>query len=103
MLDSDRRTRTRAGSVPLPGSLWAESESLVKTPVRSWPLLIVLIGILNSAASRPAMAQLSSTDEERLQILSDPDALKKKSEKDRTRASYEFFRSQVAPLECSRW
>ncbi len=89
-----------AGQVvpPIPGALSVESESLVKTPVRSWPLLIVLIGILSSTISRPAMAQLSSTDEERLQILSDPDAMKK-MEKDRTRAPFEFFRSQVAPLD----
>ena len=44
-------------------------------------------------------AQLSSKDEERLQILSDPEALKKKMEKDKTRAPYEFFRSQVAPFD----
>ena len=83
----------------IPGALSVESESLVKTPVRSWPLLIVLVGILCSVPFRPAMAQLSSTDEERLQILSDPDAVKKKLEKDRTRAHFEFFRSQVAPLD----
>jgi hypothetical protein len=46
-----------------------------------------------------ALAQLSATDEERLQILSDPEALKKKLEKDKTRAPFEFFRSQVAPLD----
>lgn len=88
-----------AGQVkpPFPGRHSLESESLVKISVGSWPLLIVLIGISSSAISRPARAQLSSTDEERLQILSDPDVLKKKVAKDRTRAPFEFFRSQVAP------
>jgi hypothetical protein len=42
---------------------------------------------------------MTSTDEERLQILSDPDALKKKLEKDKSRARFEFFRSQVAPFD----
>ncbi len=31
--------------------------------------------------------------------MSDPEALKKKMEKDKTRAPYEFFRSQVAPFD----
>ena len=46
-----------------------------------------------------ARAQLSASDEERLQILSEPDAVKKKLEKDRNRAPYEFFKSQVAPFD----
>jgi hypothetical protein len=51
------------------------------------------------AMPRGALAQLSSTDEERLQILSDPEALKKKLEKDKSRAPFEFFRSQIAPFD----
>jgi hypothetical protein len=42
---------------------------------------------------------MTPTDEERLQILSDPDAFKKKLEKDKTRTRFEFFRSQVAPFD----
>ena len=54
---------------------------------------------LLALASPRGFAQLSSTDEERLQILSDPEALKKKLEKEKTRAPFEFFRSQVAPFD----
>jgi hypothetical protein len=46
-----------------------------------------------------ARAQLSASDEERLQILSEPDAIKKKLEKDRNRVPYEFYKSQVAPFD----
>jgi hypothetical protein len=70
----------------------------VKTPVNQL-LSIVLVGVTGLALCRPAGAQISPTDEERLQILSDPDALKKKVEKDKTRAPFEFFRSQVAPFD----
>ena len=45
------------------------------------------------------MAQLPATEEERLQILTEPDALKKKIEKDKNRPPFEFFRSQVAPFD----
>jgi hypothetical protein len=84
---------------PLFGGHSPESEWLVKTSVRSWHFLIVLIAISSLAITRPARGQLSSTDEERLQILSDPEALKKTLEKDHSRAPFEFFRSQVAPLD----
>jgi hypothetical protein len=57
-----------------------------------------LSGLLCLALCRSAWAQ-TSPDEERLQILSDPDALKKKLEKDKSRAPFEFFRSQVAPFD----
>jgi hypothetical protein len=45
-----------------------------------------------------ARAQLTS-EEERLQILTDPDAIKKKLIKDKNQPPYEFFRSQVAPFD----
>ena len=61
--------------------------------------MILLAGMLGAAIPGSALAQLSSSDEERLQILSDPDALKKKLEKDKSRAPFEFFRSQVAPFD----
>ena len=44
-------------------------------------------------------AQLPPAEEERLQILSDPEALKKKAEKDKNRPPFEFFRSRVAPFD----
>jgi hypothetical protein len=46
-----------------------------------------------------ARAQIASSEEERLQILTDPDAIRKKLEKERNRAPFEFFRSQVAPFD----
>jgi hypothetical protein len=63
------------------------------------PVLVLLAGLGALTCPRPALAQLTSSDEERLQILSDPEALKSKLEKEKTRAAYEFFRSQVAPLD----
>ena len=45
------------------------------------------------------LAQLPATEEERLQILTEPDALKKKIEKDKNRPPFEFFRSRVAPFD----
>jgi hypothetical protein len=49
--------------------------------------------------SSAALAQLPSAEEERLQILTEPDAVKKKLEKDKSRAPFEFFRSRVAPFD----
>ncbi len=46
----------------------------------------------------PARAQLPST-EERLKILTDPESIKAKLEKDKSRPPLEFFRSQVAPFD----
>jgi hypothetical protein len=46
-----------------------------------------------------ALAQLPQSEEERLQILSDPEAIKKKLEKDKNRPPFEFFRSSVAPFD----
>ncbi len=57
----------------------------------------VLLAIV--AAARPAAAQQPppATEEDELQILTEPSALKKKALKDKVRAPFEFFRSQVAP------
>ncbi len=65
-------------------------------PWLSIPLLAVLFTLTSPTTSH---AQLSTTEEERLQILSDPDAAKKKLEKERNRAPIEFYRSQIAPFD----
>jgi hypothetical protein len=59
---------------------------------------LILAGLVLSCP-RNGWAQLTQAEEERLQILTEPDSLKKKLEKDRTRAPFEFFRSQVAPFD----
>ena len=55
----------------------------MKKPVRLffWALLA---GFVSLSLAGPARAQLTSTDEERLQILSDPEALKKKRRRTRS-------------------
>ena len=58
-----------------------------------------LVAGLVLAAVPPARAQLTQSEEERLQILTEPEAVKKKLEKDRTRPPIEFFKSQVAPFD----
>jgi hypothetical protein len=47
----------------------------------------------------PARAQLTTMDEERLRILADPDAAKKKAEEKKLKPPFECFRSQVAPFD----
>jgi hypothetical protein len=61
-------------------------------------LLAIIAGMV-LAVPRGALGQLTSTEEEKLQILTDPEALKKKVEKDKNKAPFEFFRSQVAPFD----
>ena len=51
-----------------------------------------------SRGAGPVGAQLPST-EERLKILTDPESVKQKVEKDKARPPLEFFRSQVAPFD----
>src|SRR6516165_5799618 len=60
---------------------------------------MLMTGVIGVGVPRKVLAQLTPLDEERLQILSDPDALKKKLEKDKSRVAHEFFRSQVAPFD----
>jgi hypothetical protein len=54
---------------------------------------------LSASSAGRAVAQPPLTDEERLQILLEPDALKKKLQRDKNRPPFEFFRSQVAPFD----
>ena len=51
------------------------------------------------ASAHSARAQLTTQDEERLRILSDPDAVKKKLDEKRNRPPFEFFKSQIAPFD----
>ena len=60
---------------------------------------MLLAGWLVLLPAGQARAQLTTTEEERLQILTDPDAIRKKLEKEKNRAPFEFFRSQVAPFD----
>jgi hypothetical protein len=61
--------------------------------------ILLLAGMLVLEATAQARAQLTTSEEERLQILTDPDALRKKLEKEKNRPPFEFFRSQVAPFD----
>ena len=67
-----------------------------RTPIAE--LMVLMAGVLLGIGS-PALAQLPPAEEERLQILSDPEALKKKAEKDKNRPPFEFFRSRVTPFD----
>ena len=62
-------------------------------------VIACLVAALVLASTGSARAQVTATEEERLQILTDPDAVKKKLEKDRNRAAFEFFKTQVAPFD----
>jgi hypothetical protein len=60
------------------------------------PGVVALALVLSSATAR---GQLPDNTEERLKMLTDPEALKKKLEKDKQRPPLEIFRSQVAPFD----
>ena len=66
------------------------------------PGLAILMAWVLLVTISPALAQIPQADEERLQILTDPEAIKKKVEKDKNRPPFEFFRSSVAPFDGSR-
>jgi hypothetical protein len=61
--------------------------------------LVFLMASVLLVTISPALAQIPQADEERLQILTDPEAIKKKLEKDKNRPPFEFFRSSVAPFD----
>lgn len=60
--------------------------------------LVASLTIVVCLAGAPARGQLPTT-EERLKILTDPESVKAKLEKDKDRPPLEFFRSQVAPFD----
>jgi hypothetical protein len=57
------------------------------------------VAVLVLAWTHSAGAQLTTQEEERLKILSDPEMVKKKLDEKRDRPPYEFFKSQVAPFD----
>jgi hypothetical protein len=57
-----------------------------------------LVGVFACFAPR-ACAQITPSEEERLQILTEPESIAKKVAKDKNQAPFEFFRSQVAPFD----
>ncbi|MFI5455733.1 MAG: hypothetical protein ACHRXM_09815 [Isosphaerales bacterium] len=59
----------------------------------------LLVAWLTAGPAGRALAQPALTDEERLQILLEPDAIRKKIQRDKNRPPFEFFRSQVAPFD----
>src|SRR5208283_1823351 len=64
---------------------------LVKTRLGRSPLFFAVVLTLATAPCRPLLAQLAQTEEERLQILSDPEAAKKKLQKERNRARFDVL------------
>ncbi len=64
----------------------------------TWRTACLVAGLVLVSAL-PARAQLTTQDEERLKILSDPDAAKKKAEEKKLKPPFEFFKSQVAPFD----
>ncbi|WP_165226780.1 hypothetical protein [Aquisphaera insulae] len=71
----------------------------MKRPARIAPALFAAVLAALALGDRAAMAQLSASDEERLQILSDPEAAKAKVKDEKARPPFEFFRSQFAPFD----
>ncbi|WP_148596053.1 hypothetical protein [Aquisphaera giovannonii] len=71
----------------------------MKMPVRLVPAMVAAIVVVAAAGDRAALGQLSATDEERLQILSDPEAAKAKAKDEKAKPPFELFRSQFAPFD----
>ncbi len=72
----------------------------LELPSRRLSLALLLVAALILSLSSSVRSQVMTPDqEEQLQILSDPGAPKKKTEKDKVRAPFEFFKSQVTPFD----
>ena len=68
----------------------------------SWRLslaLLLVAALFLSLSSSVRSQGMTPDQEEQLQILSDPGAPKKKTEKDKVRSPFEFFKSQVTPFD----
>src|SRR4051794_32718787 len=57
-----------------------------------------ILAVLGSCLASPAWAQ-APVGEDRFKILTDPESIKEKLEKEKARPPLEFFRSQVAPFD----
>jgi hypothetical protein len=64
---------------------------------RAWTAL--LVASIFACFAIPVLAQITPSEEERLQILTEPESIAKKIAKDKNQAPFEFFRSQVAPFD----
>jgi hypothetical protein len=64
-----------------------------------WHCLALMLAWLVLASPQRAQAQLPASEEERLQILTEPESVKKKVEKDKYQAAFELARSRVAPFD----
>ena len=62
-------------------------------------IIAVLAAWLLTGQDELATAQVTSSEEERLQILTDPEGLTKKLLKDKNQPPFEFFKSQIAPFD----
>ncbi len=72
----------------------------LELPSRRLSLAFFLVAALVLSLPSSVWSQAMTPDqEEQLQILSDPGAPKKKTEKDKVRAPFEFFKSQVTPFD----
>ena len=89
-----RRSARRGGQPELKGYPMKAIDRRIAEPGIMFLMAWVLLGTVS-----PALAQLPPAEEERLQILTDPEAIKKKAEKDKNRPPFEFFRSRVAPFD----
>lgn len=65
---------------------------------RRWRSAGLVVGLVLAIAG-PAAAQLPTQEEDRLRILTDPEAVKKKIEERRDKPPFEFFKSQISPYD----
>ncbi len=65
---------------------------------RGWKMF-GLVGGFVLAIAGSAAAQLPTQEEDRLRILTDPEAVKKKLDEKRDKPPFEFFKSQIAPFD----
>lgn len=63
-------------------------------------LFALALGLAGGGSGADARAQESmQPEDERIQILTDPESVKKKVTKDKNRPAFEFYRSKVAPFD----
>ena len=92
----ERAAPVRCAGRPEGGGCTAVTPAPRRPP--RWQTAWLAAGLFLALAAS-ARAQLTTQDEERLKILSDPDAIKKKLDEKKNRPPFEFFKSQVAPFD----